>query len=151
MAKLITPAQLQEVEDALRDVLDTFADTPITLKVTNDLSLDPFNENRNLEYTEYNFMAQVQYLNDKSKADANFAGYFNTAGVKIFIEMGQAEAAGFISNDYPIASPDSTLLEIDNDGTREKYRVRHISTEGAITKRQTYVLIVAERQEIKAS
>lgn len=159
MANLLTPAEENEIRAALKDVLDTFGGpgtgTTITLRVTDDISFNPsapFGEKRELTYTDYQLPAMVMYNNStKSKEDPNFAGAYNNADVKCFVHLDYVEAAGLLVNDYPTPSPDSTILLIDNDGVTEKYRVVHISPDGALGKRQIYMVVLGEREEIPAS
>lgn len=152
MPSLLNPSEFAEIRAALKDVLDTFATTPIILRVTDDISLDPFNENRSLSYTDYALNAQVEYNNGyKSKDDPNFAGQYDRADVKVKVHLDYLEDAGLMSNDYPTFSPNTTKLIIDNDGVKERYAIDHVSVDGALGKKQTYCMILAKRDVIKAT
>ena len=152
MPSLLDNNDFNEIRAALKDVLDTFSTTPITLRLTDDISLDPFNSNRELSYTDYNLMAQVEYNNgSKSKDDPNFAGQYDRADVKVKVHLDYLEAAGLMSNDYPIFSPNTTQLYIGNDGVRERYTIDHVSLDGALGKKQTYCMILAKRDVIKTT
>lgn len=151
---LLTPAERQQIRDGLKDALDTFSKTPITIRITNDLSLSPFNEDRtDRPYADYNFEAQVEYNSSVlNKQDTNLAGTWDDSDVRVYIHLDYIEAAGLLVNDYPnIPNNTSELIVLNGNGTREEYRITHVSVGGAFEKRQTYAKILAKRKTHQAS
>lgn len=151
MANLLSPQDEQQIRDGFKDVLDTFSDTPIEILVTNDISLQPVPEGRSdLSYTSYAFTAYVEYNNGSlNKEDPNFAGTWDNADVRAFVHLDYVEAAGLLINDYPNISPNSSKLVVDNDGRKEVYRITHVSVDGSWRKRQVYMMVRGQREELQ--
>ena len=148
---LLTPQDEQQIREGFKAVLDTFSNTPIVIRVTNDISLQPVQEGRSdLQYTEYNFVAYVEYNNGTAnKEDANFGGVWDNSDVRAFVHLDYVEAAGLMVNDYPNISPNSSRLVVDNDGRKEVYRITHISVDGALGKRQIFMMVRGQREELQ--
>ena len=152
MANLLTPGEEQQIRDGFKDTLDTWSDTPVTIRVTNDLSLSPFNEGReDLQYTDYQFLAFVEYNNgSQNKEDASFGGTWDNSDIRIFVHLDYVAASGLLVNDYPNISPNSSKLLVDNDGNKEIYRITHVSVDGAFGKRQIYMMVRGQREALYA-
>jgi hypothetical protein len=52
-------------------------------------------------------------------------------------------------NDYPNISPNSSQMIVGNDGRKEVYRITHVSVDGSWQKRQVFMVIRGERQELQ--
>ena len=149
---LLSPSDRAQIRQGFLDTLDTFSHTPVIIRLTDDISLEPVQEGRpDLIYTDYSFIAFVEYNNGVlNKEDSNFGGTWDNSDVRIFVHLNYVEAAGLLINDYPNISPNSSRMLIDNEGRKEVYRVTHVSVDGAWEKRQVYMQVRGQREELSA-
>lgn len=139
---LLSPAQVAQIRNALRDVTDTFAKQPIKYMLRTGESMDRYQEDRrDLEFTEYNLLALMEYnTDDKDEIAEQVEGAYSKQSVKLTFNREYLEEQNLIdpTTDKVIFKDTADYFMVDTT----KYKVNSVIHDGPIDGK--FILVVVQ-------
>lgn len=139
---LLSVADLAEIREAIHDVTDTFAKTPVVLHVKIDNS-DRMGRTVGT-YADYNVLAFVEY--GQKESDITFTtvdGGTIRADIRCLLNLDDMDDAGLIdSNHKPIINPATDNMTCDG----VEYKIDLCEVDGGIERRNLICMIFANRR-----
>jgi len=139
---LLSDAERSDIRNAVKDLTDTFAKSPVTYKFFTE-ALDRFEEDRTPVYVTYNLMA----LEEASQSTTDYMKEFNHEGsrddgdVKLTFNLEDLDAQGLIATDW------GHKLQIESDYFILKgkvHKVIDVYLDGPLTDKNCLVIVVGK-------
>ena len=123
---------LSQIEQAYRDIMETYSNNSVTLKVASN-SVDRFNEDRgDITFTDYTFLAIVIFGKNPDQADPNLGGAVDITKAQVIVHMDILAALGLLdSNNMPTIATraaSESLMVING----QNYIINDIAQQGHI-------------------
>lgn len=142
MVDLLSAADRAEIEQAFKDVMETYSQTPVIIRKAG-LTMSAFNEDReDIDYTDYAFKAIVKYGHQEKMLEPNLGGAFDNDKVLVTIHNSQFVDLGLMIDDFPDINQQTDLIIINGD----TFRIDSVSMKSQREKLQTNVYIIASRE-----